>query len=88
MKRKRRNHSPTFKAKVALVALRGDKTMPELAEQYDVHPNQINEWRRKLLDQAGQIFDRGSKAPGDTEHELPVVTAGWPTGTTGGALRL
>ena len=75
MKRKRRNHSPTFKAKVALAALRGDKTMPELAEQYDVHPNQINEWRRKLLDQAGQIFDRGSKSPGDTEHELKDLHA-------------
>ena len=46
MKRKRRNHSPSFKAKVALAAVRGDKTMPELAEQFDVHPNQIHEWQR------------------------------------------
>ena len=75
MKRKRRNHSPTFKAKVALAALRGDKTMPELAEQYDVHPNQIKECRRTLFDQAGQLFDRGSKSPGDTEHELKDLHA-------------
>jgi len=75
MKRKRRNHSPSFKAKVALAALRGDKTMPELAEQFDVHPNQIQEWRRKLLDQAGQLFERGSKSPEDTEHELKELHA-------------
>ena len=75
MKRKRRNHSPTFKAKVALAALRGDKTMPELAEQFDVHPNQIKEWRRKLMDQAGQLFDRGSKPPGDTEQEFKELHA-------------
>jgi transposase-like protein len=60
MKRVRRNHSPSFKAKVALAAVRGVKTMAELAEQFDVHPNQIQDWRRKLLDQAGQLFDRGS----------------------------
>ena len=49
--------------------------MPELAEQFDVHPNQIKEWRRKLLDQAGQLFDRGSKSPGDTEHEFKELHA-------------
>ena len=52
MKRKRRNHSASFKAKVALAAVRDDKTMAELAEQFDVHPNQIQDWRRKLLEQA------------------------------------
>jgi transposase-like protein len=70
MKRKRRNHSPSFKAKVALAPLRGDKTMPKLAEQFDVHPNQIQEWRRKLLEQAGQLFERGSKPAGDADHQL------------------
>ena len=49
MKRKHRNHSPSFKAKVALAVLRGDKTMPELAELFDVYPNQVQEWWRKLL---------------------------------------
>ena len=75
MKRKRRNHSPSFKAKVALAALRGDKTMPELAEQFDVHPNQIQEWRRKLLDQADQLFDRGRRPPEDSEHKLKELHA-------------
>ena len=56
MKRKRRNHLPGFKAKVALAALKGDKTLAELADQFDVHPNQINEWRRQLLENADTIF--------------------------------
>ena len=50
MKRKRRNHSASFKAKVAVAAIRGDKTLAELSEQFDVHQNQIQDWRRKLLD--------------------------------------
>ena len=75
MNRKHRNHSPSVKAKMALAALRGDETIPELAEQFDVHPNQIQEWRRKLLDRADQRFDRGSKSHGDTEHELKEMHA-------------
>jgi transposase-like protein len=75
MKRVRRNHSPSFKAKVALAAVRGIKTMAELAEQFDVHPNQIQDWRRKLLDQAGQLFDRGSHPPEDAEHKLKELDA-------------
>jgi transposase len=75
MKRKRRNHSPSFKAKVALAAVRGDKTMAELAEQFDVHPNQIQDWRRKLLDQAGQLFGRGSHSPEEAEHKVKELHA-------------
>jgi len=75
MKRNRRNHSASFKAKVALAAVRGDKTMAELAEQFDVHPNQIQDWRRKLLDQAGQLFDRGSHSPEDAEHKFKELHA-------------
>lgn len=55
MRRKRRNHSASFKAKVALAAVRGDKTLAELAEQFDVPPNQIQDWRRKLLEQADHM---------------------------------
>ena len=60
-KRKRRNHSPSFKAKVALSAIRGDRTLAELAEQFDVHPNQIQEWKKKLMSGAEEVFgERGS----------------------------
>ena len=51
-KRPRRNHSPAFKAKVALAAIKGEKTLAELAEQFDVHPNQITTWRSQLLEGA------------------------------------
>jgi transposase len=47
-KRTRRNHTPAFKAKVALAAMKGDKTLAELAEQFDVHPNQIGQWRSQF----------------------------------------
>jgi hypothetical protein len=48
MKRSRRNHAPAFKAKVALAALKGDRTLAELAQQFDVHPNQITQWKTQL----------------------------------------
>ena len=75
MKNKRRNHSALFKAKVALEAAKGNKTMAELAEQFDVHPNQIQDWRRKLLEQAGQLFDRGNSSPEDAEHKVKELHA-------------
>ena len=56
MRRKKRNHLPGFKAKVALAAIKGDKTLAELAEQFDVHQNQIQDWRKQLLDQADTVF--------------------------------
>ena len=55
-KRPRRNHSPAFKAKVALAAAKGEKTLAELAQQYDVHPNLINQWRSRLLEGAADVF--------------------------------
>ena len=45
-RRPRRNHAAGFKAKVALAAIRGDKTLPELSSQFDVHPNQITQWKK------------------------------------------
>ena len=67
MKRPRRNHAPAFKAKVALAALRGDRTLAELAQQYDVHPNQIVQWKTQLLDRAVDLFataaERNAAAP-------------------------
>src|SRR5512145_1904315 len=56
MKRPRRNHTAVFKAKVALAALRGDKTLAELAQQYDLHPNQIVQWKAQLHDRATALF--------------------------------
>jgi transposase-like protein len=56
MKRPRRNHSATFKAKVALAAVRVDKTLVELAEQFKGHPNQIGQWRAELLARAAEVF--------------------------------
>lgn len=55
-RRPRRNHSPAFKAKVALAAVRGEKTLAELAQQFDVHPNQITQWRAQLLESAVGVF--------------------------------
>ncbi len=55
-RRPRRNHSPTFKAKVVLAALRGDKTQAELDQQFDVHLNQISDWRSQLLDGVAGVF--------------------------------
>ena len=62
MKRTRRTHSSTFKAKVALAALAGDKTLVELAQRFEVHPNQITEWKRQLQERAADVFGRGGAA--------------------------
>jgi transposase len=55
-KRSRRTHSPAFKAKVALAAIKGEKTLSELAQQFDVHANQITTWRSQLLEGAAGVF--------------------------------
>ena len=56
MRRPRRNHSAAFKAKVAIAAVKGDQTLAQLAERFDVHPNQINDWRSALLERAAEVF--------------------------------
>ena len=60
-RRPRRNHTPAFKAKVALSAIKGDRTLAELAGQFDVHPNQITSWKAQLEHGAADIFGRGGK---------------------------
>ena len=60
-KRPRRNHAPTFKAKVALESLKGEQTIVELAQRYQVHPNQITEWKKQLLEHAADVFSKGQK---------------------------
>ena len=61
-KRNRRTHSPAFKAKVALAAVKGDRTLAELAQQFDVHPNQITTWKSQLLEGAADVFGQGKEA--------------------------
>ena len=69
-RRPRRNHSPAFKAKVALAALKGYRTMSELATQFDLHPNQIKQWKDQLLDGVSDVF--GDKPKGSREPEIDV----------------
>jgi transposase len=59
-KRPRRNHTSVFKAKVALAAIKGDRTLAQLAEQFDVHPNQITSWKAQLEGGAADVFGPGS----------------------------
>ena len=61
-KRTRRTHAPGFKAKVALAAIKGEKTLAELAQQYDVHPNQITAWKAHLVESAAGLFGAGGSA--------------------------
>jgi transposase-like protein len=70
-RRKRRNHSPEFKAKVALAALKEDQTLAQLAQHFDVHPNQITAWKRQLLDSAAGVFETGA-GPGAAEGEAKI----------------
>ena len=58
-RRPRRNHTPAFKAKVALAAVKGDRTLAQLAEQFDVHPNQITSWKAQLEEGAADVFGSG-----------------------------
>ena len=61
-RRPRRNHTPAFKAKVALAAIKGDRTLAQLAEQFDVHPNQITTWKAQLEGGASDVFGPGGGA--------------------------
>ena len=72
-KRPRRNHSPAFKAKVALDAIRGDKTLAELAKLHDVHPNQITDWKSQMIERAASVF--GGEAPSEPAVDLKALHA-------------
>jgi transposase len=68
-RRPRRNHTPAFKAKMALAAIKGDRTLVELAEQFDVHPNQITSWKAQLESAAADVFGAG----GNAAAQLPAI---------------
>ena len=73
-RRPRRNHTPVFKSNVALTAIKGDKTVAELAQQFDVHANQITQWKTQLLDRAGVVFE-ASRHPEAPPIDLKVLHA-------------
>ncbi len=60
-RRPRRNHSPAFKSKVALADVKGDKTISELSQQFDIHPNQITQWKTQFVDRMSVVFEGSGK---------------------------
>ena len=73
-RRTRRNHTPAFKAKVALAAVKGEKTLAELAQAFDVHPNQITDWKGRLLDGAAGVFGSDAARPEAAGPTVDVKT--------------
>lgn len=70
MGRKRRTFTDAFKAKVALEAVKGMKTLAELAAEYQVHPNQISDWKKQLISNAPELFTSGKNRKERTEEEI------------------
>ncbi len=74
-RRPRRNHTGAFKAKVALAALKGEKTLLELAQQFDVHANQITQWKSQLLEGAAGVFGEAKSEPAEATVDLKNLHA-------------
>lgn len=70
MKRHRRQFSPDWKAKIALEAIKGQRTIQEIASQYEVHPNLVTHWKRELLERAAEIFSSGKTQETKADEEL------------------
>jgi len=75
MSRKRRNHSPEFKAKVALASIKGDETLSELAQRFGINANLIVKWKKQLLEQSSEVFTSGKGLAPDRESELKALQA-------------
>jgi len=75
MSRKRRNHSPEFKSKVALAAIKGDETLSELAKRYGINANLIVKWKKLLLDNSAEVFASGKGLAPDRESEIKSLQA-------------
>ena len=70
MSKTRRNHSSAFKAKVALEAIKGEKTMSELSNRFGLHPTQIQQWKKQLLEGANDVFGGSERNRKDYESEI------------------
>ena len=70
MKRQRRQYSADWKAKVALEAIKGQRTVQEIASHYEVHPTLVTHWKKQLLEGAAEIFSNGKKVAAEAEEEL------------------
>lgn len=75
MSRKRRNHSPEFKAKVALSAIKGDETLNELSQRFGINANLIVKWKKLLLEQSSEVFASGKGLAPDRESEIKDLQA-------------
>ena len=75
MSRKRRNHSPDFKAKVALAAIKGDETLSESAKRYQINANLIVKWKKLLLENSAEVFASGKGLAPDRESEIKSLQA-------------
>lgn len=69
MKGKRRRHEPEFKARVALEALKGVKTIQQIAKEYDIHPVQVSEWKKAMQGNAGAVFSSGGRGQGEEDRD-------------------
>jgi transposase len=74
-RRARRTHTPAFKAKVALAAIKGEMTLAQLAEHFDVHPNQITQWKVQLQESAANVFGPGGQGPSQPAVDVKALHA-------------
>jgi len=69
MKAKRKRHEPEFKARVALEALKGEKTIQQIAKEYEIHPVQVSDWKKAMMERMPEIFSSGRKKSPEEQYE-------------------